>query len=413
MHTERKAGDKPCVVLGVTGGIAAYKACEILRILQKNGCDVFVVMTKNACRFLTPLTFETLSGHPVAADTFERPATWEVEHVALAKRADIFLIAPATANVLAKMAAGIADDMLTTTVLATEAPILVAPAMNTGMYKNAATQDNCVLLKKRGVHFVAPVSGHLACGDEGEGKLASPEAIAKEALQILGQKRDLAGLRVAVTAGPTREKIDPVRYLSNRSSGRMGYALAARAMARGADVTLLTGPVSLTPPAGVSVLSFGTTKELLEKLLSVADRQDVIIQAAAPGDFCLAEPFTQKIKKKKGEGELVLRLTENPDVAAAVGSRKREGQILVGFAAETEHVSGNAREKLKKKNLDLIVANDVTQPGAGFDVETNIVTLITEEGEAALPLLSKDEVADRILDRVLTLREKGKNPAKA
>ena len=399
MHTEKK----PCVVLGVTGGIAAYKACEVLRILQKNGCDVYVILTENACRFLAPLTFETLSGHPVAADTFERPATWEVEHIALAKRADLFLIVPATANIIAKMAAGIADDMLSTTVLATAAPVLIAPAMNTGMYRNPATQDNIALLKRRGVQFVPPVSGHLACGDEGEGKLNDPEIIAGTALQMLSSKGDLTGLRIAVTAGPTREAIDPVRYLSNRSSGKMGYAIAARARARGAEVTLLTGPVALTPPYGVSVLPFETTKELLDRLLSVCEDQDVIIQAAAPGDFCLAEPFAQKIKKNKEEGELVLRLSENPDVAASIGKKKKSGQILVGFAAETEQVTDNAREKLKKKNLDLIVANDVTKPGAGFDVETNIVTLITEKEISSLPLLSKTEVADRILDKILSV----------
>ena len=400
MRTEKK----PCVVLGVCGGIAAYKACEVLRILQKNGCDVFVVMTENACRFLAPLTFETLSGHPVAKDTFERPATWEVEHIALAKRADLFLLVPATANIIAKMAAGLADDMLSTTVLATAAPVLVAPAMNTGMYRNPATLANISLLKSRGVRFVPPVTGHLACGDEGEGKLNDPETIAACALELLSKRGDLAGLRIAVTAGPTREAIDPVRFLSNRSSGKMGYALAARAKARGAEVTLLTGPVSLTPPEGVTLLPFETTRDLLNKLLSVCADQDVIIQAAAPGDFCVAEPFAQKIKKKKGEGEFILRLTENPDVAAEIGKRKRSGQILVGFAAETQQVVDNAQEKLRKKNLDLIVANDVTKKGAGFDVDTNIVTLITETEQTALPLLSKTEVADRILDRALALR---------
>ena len=398
-------GGRPCVVLGVTGGIAAYKACEVLRLLQKAGCDVFVVMTKNACRFVAPLTFETLSGHPVACDTFERPATWEVEHVALAKRADLFLIAPATANVLAKMAAGIADDMLSTTVLATRAPVLAAPAMNTGMLENAATQENLALLRKRGVRFVMPVSGHLACGDEGSGKLADPGTIAEAALAVLRKKQDLAGLRVAVTAGPTREPLDPVRYLTNRSSGKMGYAIARATRERGAEVTLLSGPVSLEPPAGVRLVRFETTEDLLNAALSVADGQDVVIQAAAPGDFRAETTAAQKVKKD-GSGVWALRLVENPDVAAAIGARKREGQILVGFAAETENLLANAGKKLARKSLDLIVANDVTKPGAGFDVETNIVTLVTAEETVSLPIMRKEEVADRILDAVVRLREK-------
>ena len=398
-------GGRPCVVLGVTGGIAAYKACEVLRLLQKAGCDVFVVMTKNACRFVAPLTFETLSGHPVACDTFERPATWEVEHVALAKRADLFLIAPATANVLAKMAAGIADDMLSTTVLATRAPVLAAPAMNTGMLENAATQENLALLRKRGVRFVMPVSGHLACGDEGSGKLADPGTIAEAALAVLRKKQDLAGLRVAVTAGPTREPLDPVRYLTNRSSGKMGYAIARAARERGAEVTLLSGPVSLEPPVGVRLVRFETTEDLLNAALSVADGQDVVIQAAAPGDFRAETTAAQKVKKD-GSGVWALRLVENPDVAAAIGTRKKEGQILVGFAAETENLLANAGKKLARKSLDLIVANDVTKPGAGFDVETNIVTLVTAEETVSLPIMRKEEVADRILDAVVRLREK-------
>ena len=398
-------GGRPCVVLGVTGGIAAYKACEVLRLLQKAGCDVFVVMTKNACRFVAPLTFETLSGHPVACDTFERPAAWEVEHVALAKRADLFLIAPATANVLAKMAAGIADDMLSTTVLATRAPVLAAPAMNTGMLENAATQENLALLRKRGVRFVMPVSGHLACGDEGSGKLADPGTIAEAALAVLRKKQDLSGLRVAVTAGPTREPLDPVRYLTNRSSGKMGYAIARAARERGAEVTLLSGPVSLEPPVGVRLVRFETTEDLLNAALSVADGQDVVIQAAAPGDFRAETTAAQKVKKD-GSGVWALRLVENPDVAAAIGARKKEGQILVGFAAETENLLANAGKKLARKSLDLIVANDVTKPGAGFDVETNIVTLVTAEETVSLPIMRKEEVADRILDAVVRLREK-------
>ena len=396
---------KKCVVLGVTGGIAAYKACELLRLLQKQGMDVYVVMTKNACRFVTPLTFETLSGHPVAVDTFERPATWEVEHIALAKRADLFLIAPATANIIAKMACGIADDMLSTTVLATRAPVMIAPAMNTGMWDNPATQENLATLARRGVQIVAPVSGHLACGDSGAGKLEDVAVIAQRALDVLsGLKRDMIGLRVMVTAGPTREALDPVRYISNRSSGKMGYAIARAAARRGAQVTLLTGPVALDVPQGVEAVRFTTTQELLDCALACVDAQDVLIQAAAPADYRAMEVAPQKIKKQQGE-DFVLRMIENPDVAATLGVKKRPDQVFVGFAAETNDVLEHAQGKLVRKNLDMIVANDVTQKGAGFDVDTNIVTLITREGADSLPLMTKDEVAGCILDRVLALKK--------
>ncbi len=391
-----------CVVLGVTGGIAAYKACEILRLLQKRGMDVFVVMTKNACRFVAPLTFETLSGHPVAVDTFERPATWEVEHIALAKRADLFLIAPATANIIGKMANGIADDMLSTTVMATRAPVMVAPAMNTGMWDNPATQENVKKLIARGVHVVTPASGHLACGDSGAGKLEDVNVIAERAIAVLEQEKDLAGLRVLVTAGPTREALDPVRYVSNRSSGKMGYALAENAAMRGADVTLLTGPVSIEPPAGVTVVKFTTTQDLLDRALEHAGSQDILIQAAAPADYRAEEVAPQKIKKNDGE-PLVLRLVENPDVAATLGKAKRDDQVFVGFAAETNDVTAHAQGKLVKKNLDMIVANDVTRPGAGFDVDTNIVTLIEPDAMRALPLMTKTEAAGHILTRAKEL----------
>ena len=396
---------KKCVVLGVTGGIAAYKACELLRLLQKQGMGVYVVMTKNACRFVTPLTFETLSGHPVAVDTFERPATWEVEHIALAKRADLFLIAPATANIIAKMACGIADDMLSTTVLATRAPVMIAPAMNTGMWENPATQENLATLARRGVQIVAPVSGHWACGDSGAGKLEDVAVIAQRALDVLsGLKRDMTGLRVMVTAGPTREALDPVRYISNRSSGKMGYAIARAAARRGAQVTLLTGPVALDVPQGVEAVRFTTTQELLDCALARVDAQDVLIQAAAPADYRAMEVAPQKIKKQQGE-DFVLRMIENPDVAATLGVKKRPDQVFVGFAAETNDVLEHAQGKLVRKNLDMIVANDVTQKGAGFDVDTNIVTLITREGADSLPLMTKDEVAGCILDRVLALKK--------
>ena len=392
-----------CVVLGVTGGIAAYKACELLRLLQKQGIDVYVVMTKHACQFVAPLTFETLSGHPVAVDTFERPATWEVEHIALAKRADLFLIAPATANIIGKMACGIADDMLSTTVMATKAPVMIAPAMNTGMWESTAVQQNIRTLVDRGVHVVTPATGHLACGDSGAGKLEDVSVIAQRALEVLTAKKDLAGLSVMVTAGPTREALDPVRYISNRSSGKMGYAIARAAQLRGADVTLLTGPVSIEPPKGVRVVPFMTTQDLLDAASSLVDQQDILIQAAAPADYRAKEIAPQKIKKQGG-ADMVIELTENPDVAATLGGKKRAGQTFVGFAAETNDVLEHAQGKLQKKNLDMIVANDVTLPGAGFDVNTNIVTLLTKEESISLPMLIKDEVAHRILDQVLALR---------
>lgn len=400
MSSEMK---KPCVVLGVTGGIAVYKACELLRLLQKRGIDVFVVMTQNACRFVAPLTFETLSGHPVAVDTFDRPQTWEVEHIALAKRADLFLIAPATANIMGKMACGIADDMLSTTVMATRAPVLVAPAMNTGMWENAAVQQNVKTLRARGVEIVAPVSGHLACGDNGAGKLEDVAVIAERACEMLFAKRDMEGLRVMVTAGPSREALDPVRYISNRSSGKMGYAIAQAAQKRGAEVTLLSGPVAIEAPQGVKLVPFTTTQELLDRASELAQEQDLLIQAAAPADYRAKEIAPQKIKKQGGE-PMTFTLVENPDVAATLGKAKRSGQVFVGFAAETNDILAHARDKLARKNLDMIVANDVTRPGAGFDVDTNIVTLITKDGQEALPMMSKAEVAQRILDRALTLR---------
>lgn len=400
MSSEMK---KPCVVLGVTGGIAVYKACELLRLLQKRGIDVFVVMTQNACRFVAPLTFETLSGHPVAVDTFDRPQTWEVEHIALAKRADLFLLAPATANIMGKMACGIADDMLSTTVMATRAPVLVAPAMNTGMWENAAVQQNVKTLRARGVEIVAPVSGHLACGDSGAGKLEDVAVIAERACELLFAKKDMEGLRVMVTAGPSREALDPVRYISNRSSGKMGYAIAQAAQKRGAEVTLLSGPVAIEAPLGVKLVPFTTTQELLDRASELAREQDLLIQAAAPADYRAKEIAPQKIKKHGGE-PMTFTLVENPDVAATLGKAKRSGQVFVGFAAETNDVLAHARDKLARKNLDMIVANDVTRPGAGFDVDTNIVTLITKDGQEALPMMSKAEVAQRILDRALALR---------
>ena len=390
------------IVLGVTGGIAAYKACELTSRLRKAGAQVYVIMTKHACEFVAPLTFETLSNHPTVTDTFARPDTWEVEHIALAKRADVFVIAPATANILAKMAHGIADDMLSTTVLATKAPVLVAPAMNTGMWENIATQDNVKLLRQRGIRFIGPEGGFLACGDTGAGRMSEPSEIYEAIENILNPKRDMEGLRVLVTAGPTQERIDPVRYITNRSSGKMGYAIADAAAKRGAKVTLVTGPVNLNVPDHVEAVRILSTQDLYDVMTACCPDMDIVIQAAAPADFTPAIVADQKIKKQ-GDGNLTLTLRQTPDVAAQVGRLKREGQVLVGFAAETNDVLENAQGKLQKKNLDMIVANDVTAPGAGFDVDTNIVTFVTKEKQETLPCLPKTQVAEELLDRAMAL----------
>jgi len=391
------------VVLGVTGGIAAYKAAEVVSRLRKLGASVHVVMTKNACQFITPLTLETLSNHPVVTDTFERPATWEVEHIALAKRAEVFVIAPATANIMAKMAVGIADDMLSTTVLATKAKVLVAPAMNTGMWTAEATQHNVETLKRRGVHFVGPDAGVLACGDSGAGRMSEPAAIVEAICDLLCPKMDLEGVKVMVTAGGTRERLDPVRYLGNDSSGKMGFAIAEAARARGAQVTLVCGHTTAQKPLGMEEVRVESTCDLYEAVTTRAGDMDVIIQAAAPADYRFKNPSDQKMKKEAGK-PLIFELVENPDIAAAVGQMKHDGQILVGFAAETENLHENAMRKLSKKNLDMIVANDVTRPGAGFNVDTNIATLITRSGMVECPLQTKRELADTILDQIVAMR---------
>ncbi len=392
------------VVLGVTGGIAAYKACTLTSMLRKSGAEVHVIMTANAARFVAPLTFETLSNHPVVTDTFARPETWEVEHIALAKAADLFVIAPATANIMAKMAHGIADDMLSTTVLATKAPVLIAPAMNTGMWTACATEENAAILRSRGVRFVGPEGGYLACGDSGAGRMSEPETIYGVIEEMLTCRKDLEGLKIMVTAGATCEPIAPVRFLTNHSPGKMGFAIASAARDRGAHVTLVCGAVTAEIPEGVELIRVGTTMELCEAVTSLASGMDVIVQAAAPADFRVAHVQEQKIKKRDGE-PVTLTLVENPDIAATVGSMKKPGQTLVGFAAETQNLTENAQKKLKKKNLDLIVANDVTRPGAGFHVDTNIAALISADGIEELPLMLKSELAQRILDKVLALRK--------
>lgn len=390
-----------CVVVGVTGGIAAYKTCEVVSRLKKLHADVRVIMTKNATEFVSPLTFQSLSHNPVSVDTFANIQTWEIEHIALAQRADVFVIAPATANIIGKLACGIADDMLSTTVMATHAPVLIAPAMNTAMLENAATQQNMRTLSERGMRFIAPGTGMLACGTSGAGRMSEPSQIVDEIVRTLRPREDFAGLSVVVTAGPTAEPLDPVRYITNRSSGKMGYAIAEAAHARGAHVTLISGPTAIQLPKGVDFVRIGTTQELYDAVLGHADA-DVVIQAAAPADYRAREISPTKIKRT-GDS-LMIELVPNPDIAAALGARKHPGQTLVGFAAETNNVIENAQGKLKRKSLDLIVANDVTRAGAGFDVDTNIVTLIDGEGMKELPMMTKREVADGILDRVAELR---------
>ncbi len=388
-----------CVVLGVTGGIAAYKAADITSRLKKMGARVRVVMTQSACRFVAPVTFETLSGEKAYADQFER--SFEIEHVSLAKSADLFLIAPATANVIGKIACGIADDLLTTSAMAMTCPILIAPAMNNAMWRSAAVQDNVARLTSRGMKTIGPGTGHLACGDEDVGRMSEPSEVALEVARLLLGKRDFEGKRVLVTAGPTREMIDPIRFLSNRSTGKMGYAIAEAARDRGADVVLISGPVSLAPPSGVKLVPITSTQSLYEAMMDLAPNAEAVIQAAAPADFTPAAYSDTKIKKD-GHG-MALSLVPTPDVAKALGEVKKPGQVLVAFAAETGDLVGNARSKLVKKNCDLVVFNDVTRPGAGFGVDTNQVTLVNAQGETALPLMDKRGVADAILDKVTEL----------
>ena len=396
------------VVVGVTGGIAAYKTVTLVSMLKKLGVNVDVIMTKNAREFVAPLTFETISQNPVTTDTFRRERSWEVEHIALARKADLFVIAPATANLIAKMAHGIADDMLSTTLLATRAPILLAPAMNTVMWQAEATRQNVRTLQGRGVMTVTPDSGLLACGEVGEGRMAEPEHIVKEIQTILALKRDLEGLRVLVTAGATREKFDPVRFLSNPSTGKMGYALAEAALDRGAEVTLVSGPTALESPRGAQLVPIETTEDLYREMLQRASGFDIVVQAAAPSDYRFAQQSAQKVKK---DGKhLTLEMIPNPDVAKAVGERKTQAQVLVGFAAETENLLENARGKLKSKNLDIVVANDLTADGAGFGTDTNIASLVTESAAVSFEKMSKRALADKILDAALAIaleRRKG------
>lgn len=386
------------VLVGVCGGISAYKVCGLVSRLVQSGADVHVMMTRNATEFVTPLTFETLSHNRVTVDTFDRDFTWEVEHVALAKKADICVIAPATANVLAKVACGIADDFLTTTVLALKCPVVLAPAMNTTMLENPATQNNLRILATRGFEFVYGGAGHLACGDNGNGRMAEADVIFSEIVEKLSVKQDLDGKTVLVTSGATRADLDPVRFLSNRSSGKMGFAVAAAAYARGANVIYIKGHTDdFDLPKDWTVVGVSTTQELFEAVKTYLGKADISVMAAAPCDYTV-EKATSKIKS----ATLELSLQKAPDCAAWAGKHKGASKLAI-FAAETDNGEKHALKKLEAKNADLAILNDVTQKGAGFDVDTNIVTLITSDGNERLPLMSKRELADVILDRILSL----------
>ena len=389
------------VVLCVTGGIAAYKAADLTSKLHQNGATVHVLMTESATQFIAPMTFETLSGNRAVVDTFDRSFPWEVEHISLAKAADVFVIAPATANVIAKAAHGIADDMVTTTLLATKAPVVVAPAMNTGMYDNPVTQENLAALRKRGFHIIEPDAGHLACGDSGRGKLPDTPTLLWGIEKALTEQ-DLAGRHVLVTAGPTQEAMDPVRYITNHSTGKMGYAIARNCMLRGADVTLVTGQTSIEKPRFVNIVPIESAREMFEEVTGRAPEQDIIIKAAAVADY---RPQTVSAEKVKKSGDhMTLELEKTDDILKYLGEHKKEGQFLCGFSMETEHMLENSRAKLKKKNLDMIVANNLKQAGAGFGTDTNVITMITPEEEISLDLMSKEEAAGKILDEILKLR---------
>ena len=389
-----------CVVLGVTGSIAAYKAASLASALKKLHCDVQVIMTANAAKFIHPITFETLTGNKCLVDTFDRNFSFEVEHISVAKRADLVLIAPASANVIGKLAHGIADDMLTTTVMACTCPRLISPAMNTAMYENPVVQDNLRLLKQYGWQVIEPACGHLACGDTGAGKMPEPEELLSWVLKEAAYAKDLTGKRILVTAGPTRESMDPVRFITNHSTGKMGYAIARAAMLRGAEVTLVTGPTSIAPPPFIHVVPVESAEDMFQAVTAAADRQDAIIKAAAVADYTPVSVSEQKVKKSDGDMSIGLKRTK--DILKFLGDHKPEGQFLCGFSMETEHVLENSREKLERKHADMIVANSLRTQGAGFGTDTNVVTLITRDGVEELPLMTKDQAAHRILDRIFT-----------
>lgn len=396
-----------CVVLGVCGGIAAYKAASLASMLRKAECEVHVIMTKNACEFITPLTFETLTGNKCITDTFDRDFEFDVKHISLAKKADLIMIAPATANVIAKLASGIADDMLTTTVLASKAVKVVAPSMNTNMLNNPITQDNLKKLESYGFCVAAPASGRLACGDTGDGKLPEPEELYAHVERLIALPHDMAGKKAVVTAGPTQEPIDPVRYITNHSTGKMGYALAKMCMLRGADVTLISGKTSLQPPVCTRLVEIGSAEELFNAVSEISADADFVFKAAAVADYTPESVADNKIKKK--DGDMSISLKRTPDTLKYLGEHRREGQILCGFSMETENMLENSRAKLEKKNIDMIVANNLKVAGAGFGTDTNVITIITKDSCDELPIMSKEEAANRIIDKAMALAKQDMN----
>lgn len=397
------------VVLGVTGSIAAYKIANLASMLVKQLADVHVIMTQNATNFINPITFETLTNNKCLVDTFDRNFQFHVAHVSLAQKADIMMIAPASANIIAKLAHGIADDMLSTTALACNAPIYVSPVMNTRMYENPITQNNLDVLRKFNMTVIEPDSGFLACRDTGSGKMPSESVLMEYIMKEIACSKDLFDKKILVTAGPTQEAIDPVRFISNHSTGKMGYAIAKRAMLRGADVTLISGPTALTPPAFVNYIPVTSAADMLAAVTEHAAYQDMIIKSAAVADYTPAEVATEKVKKKSDDLEISLKRTT--DILASLGENKANGQLLCGFSMETENMLENSKKKLEKKHADLIVANNLKETGAGFGTDTNIVTLITKDAVTELPMLSKEDVADAVLDTLLQLSSSN-NPNK-
>lgn len=396
------------VLLGVSSSIAAYKAASLASLLVKQHANVHVLMTQNATRFISPMVFETLTGNKAPVDTFDRCFQFDVEHISLAKQADVVMVAPATANVAAKLAHGIADDILTTTVLACKCPRLLSPAMNTQMYENPVTQDNLRILREYGWQVVEPASGHLACGDSGKGKLPEPEVLLDWILQTIAREKDMAGLKVLVTAGPTQEALDPVRYLTNHSSGKMGYAIAKAAARRGAQVTLITGPTALERPRFVETVEIVSAEDMFREVTAQAPEQDIIIKAAAVADYTPVQVAQDKVKKS--DNDLCIPLKRTQDILQTLGDHRREGQFLCGFSMETRDMVENSRKKLEKKHVDMIAANNLKEAGAGFAVDTNLLTLITRDGEKSLSLMSKDEAADVLLTEILRLRDLKNHP---